>query len=192
MKINLLDIDTESFVIRDVQIAGETCYLVFPKHIGCKWTKQNLIFRSSVWNSEGELISASFKKFFNWGEKPELAYTPFSLKANGGCQILEKLDGCCDETTILITEDGEKTIREICETEYTGKVLGFNHDSEKECMTNIIAHSIQENNNDWYELELDDGKTIKLTGNHMVWLPDLNCYRRVDKLKGNENFLLKN
>lgn len=108
MKIDLSTIDTENFVLRETEIAGETCYLVFPKHVGCKWTKDNLIFRSSVWNSEGELISASFKKFFNWGEQPDLTYTPSDLKAKGGCQIMEKLDG---STLIVSRYNGQTIIR---------------------------------------------------------------------------------
>lgn len=90
------------------EIAGETCYLVQPIHIGAKWTKDNLIFRSSVWNSVGELISASFKKFFNWGEQPALAYTPFSLTANGGCELMEKLDG---STLIVSRYKGQLIMR---------------------------------------------------------------------------------
>ena len=93
MKINLSDIDREQFIVREDVISGETCSLVFPPHIGTKWSKDNMIFRSSIWNSDGELISASFKKFFNWGEKPELAYTPFSTKANGGIDVITKEDG---------------------------------------------------------------------------------------------------
>lgn len=100
MQTDLLKIDQENFMIHPHEIAGETCYLVQPIHIGAKWNKQNLHFRSSVWNSQGELISASFKKFFNWGEQPELAYTPFSLTANGGCELLEKIDG----STLIISK----------------------------------------------------------------------------------------
>jgi hypothetical protein len=92
MKINLTDVPSE-FVTRPVEIAGELCYLIFPPHIGTKWTKDTLIFRSSVWNSAGELVSAGFPKFFNWGEQPDLSYTPFSMTANGGVKLLEKIDG---------------------------------------------------------------------------------------------------
>ncbi len=65
-------------------------------------------FRSSLWNAQGELISASFKKFFNWSEHPELAYTPFSLTANGGCELLEKIDG---STLIVSKYKGHLIIR---------------------------------------------------------------------------------
>ena len=108
MKIDLNSIDRENFMVHPHVIAGETCFLVQPVHIGAKYNKHNLIFRSSVWNSNGELISASFKKFFNWGEQPELAYTPFSLTANGGCQLIEKIDG---STLIVSKYDGQLIIR---------------------------------------------------------------------------------
>jgi intein/homing endonuclease len=68
--------------------------------------------------------------------------------------------------------------------------LGYNHETSQEEMVDILAHSVKSNNNDWYELELEDGKTITLTGNHKVYLPELDCYRRVEDLKGDEVFLL--
>lgn len=111
MKIDLQSIP-EDFVTRPVEVAGEMCYLVFPPHIGTKWTKDTLIFRSSVWNSEGELISAGFKKFFNWGEQPDLCYTPFSMTANGGVKLVEKIDG---STLIVSKYKGEL----ICRTRGT-------------------------------------------------------------------------
>lgn len=107
MKIDLQSIP-EDFVTRPVEVAGEMCYLVFPPHIGTKWTKDTLIFRSSVWNSAGELISAGFKKFFNWGEQPDLCYTPFSLTANGGVRLVEKIDG---STLIVSRYKGELIVR---------------------------------------------------------------------------------
>jgi len=108
MKIVLSDIDPESFMVHPHEIAGETCYLVQPIHIGAKWTKSNLHQRSSVWNAQGELVSASFKKFFNWAEQPDLAYTPFSLTANGGCELIEKIDG---STLIVSRYKGQTIIR---------------------------------------------------------------------------------
>lgn len=90
------------------EIAGETCYLVQPIHIGAKWTPPTQIFRSSLWNSKGELISASFKKFFNWGEHPELCAPPSSLTAKGGCELMEKIDG---STLIVSRYKGELIMR---------------------------------------------------------------------------------
>ena len=98
MKINLeKDVDLDSFMSHDHFINGEVVTLVQPKHIGAKWNKNNLHFRSSVWNSEGTLISASFPKFFNWGEQPDLSPVPTSLK---NCTVVEKLDG----STLIVSK----------------------------------------------------------------------------------------
>ena len=69
---------------------GETVSLVQPIHIGGKWTLTNKIFRSSVWDSNGELISAGFPKFTNWGEAPDIFPLPDSLR---NATIVEKIDG---------------------------------------------------------------------------------------------------
>jgi len=90
MNVNLSTINPEMFMVHAHVIAGETCFLVQPQHIGCAWSQDNKHFRSSVWNSNGDLISAGFPKFVNWGEKPEHFPVPTSLK---GATVVEKLDG---------------------------------------------------------------------------------------------------
>ena len=106
MKIDIeKDIDRESFMVHEHIIAGEVVTLVQPKSIGAKWNKNNLHFRSSVWNYEGELISASFPKFFNWGEQPDLSPVPNSLK---NATVVEKLDG---STLIVSKYKGQYILR---------------------------------------------------------------------------------
>jgi len=106
MKINIeKDIDRESFMVHEHIISGEVVYLVQPKHIGAKWKKDNLHFRSSVWNYDGELISASFPKFFNWSEQPEISPVPTSLK---NTTVVEKLDG---STLIVSKYKGQYILR---------------------------------------------------------------------------------
>jgi len=94
---------------------------------------------------------------------------------------------CLSADTIINTEDGPMTIKDICETKYTGRVLSYNTITEKNEMNSINNHSIQNNKNDWYEIELESGKIIKVTGNHRIWLPDFKCFREVRELLGNEN-----
>lgn len=95
MKLDLTYLlsDDSPFVVRTENAFGEDLKLVFTKHTGVEWTKSNLHYRSCMWNGEGQIVSPSFKKFFNWGESPELTYTPFSTKANGGINVLDKVDG---------------------------------------------------------------------------------------------------
>jgi len=90
MKIDLNEIDRTQFMVHEHILLGEVVHLVQPCHIGAKWTQNNKHFRSSVWNSEGELISAGFPKFTNWGENPDNFPVPTSLKS---CNVMEKLDG---------------------------------------------------------------------------------------------------
>lgn len=90
MKVDLQSIDRTQFYVNEHVLNGEMVYLVIPQQIGCKWTQENKVFRSSVWNDAGELISAGFPKFVNWGEAPAVFPVPSSLT---GATIMEKLDG---------------------------------------------------------------------------------------------------
>lgn len=97
MKIELSSIDTSQFYVNQHIIDGKVVYLVVPKQIGAVWTKDNLHLRSSVWDNDGNLVSASFPKFFNFGEKPELSPLPKNL---AGAVIVEKIDG----STLIISK----------------------------------------------------------------------------------------
>lgn len=90
MKINLSEIDRESFYVTEHVMFGESMFLVTPKQIGCAWNNNNLIFRSSLWNGDGLPVSLSWKKFANWGEKPDIFKVPNSLNE---CNLINKEDG---------------------------------------------------------------------------------------------------
>jgi hypothetical protein len=90
MKIDLLSIDRESFMVHPHILNDEVVHLVQPTHIACKWTRANKHFRSSLWDDNGELISAGFPKFTNYGENPDHFPVPDSLSK---CVCVEKLDG---------------------------------------------------------------------------------------------------
>jgi RNA ligase (TIGR02306 family) len=117
----------------------------------------------------------------------------------------EKLDGCLDENTILETEDGEKSIKEVCETRYKGKIKSFDLDKNEIVWKNVLNHSIEENDpviktrlinklrpKHWYKIILENGKEIMLSENHEIWISNLLCWRRADELDSTEEFLLKN
>lgn len=90
MKIDLNAIDAGQFMVHQHLLNGEVLFLIQPQHIGAKWTQANKIFRSSLWNNDGELVSAGFPKFTNWGENPDNFPVPTSLK---NTVITEKIDG---------------------------------------------------------------------------------------------------
>jgi hypothetical protein len=105
--------------------------------------------------------------------------------------ISEKIHGCCDENTILITKYGEKTIRQICEDESNDEILSYDVEKNEIVFDKIIGHKVRKNINNWYEIELEDGTKIKLTDNHPVFLPNYFCYRSVSDLKVGDLVLLK-
>lgn len=105
MKINLNNIDLDNFVIKEGSVAGDKVYLVTVPHIGTTWNKDNLIFRSSMWDQNGNPISLSFKKFFNHGEQLELSPPPSQLN---NYSIVTKMDG----STLIVTKyKGELILR---------------------------------------------------------------------------------
>ncbi len=141
------------------------------------WDEITRQCRALVTDLDGTIVSRGFSKFFNIEEDRHEPTDEF--------EIFEKLDGCCFENTILETEDGYKTIREICETKYQGKVLSFNHDLEVLEFKSIDNWMIGSETDDWYEIECNDGTFLQLTGNHKIWINELQCYRTVDDLKTN-------
>jgi len=113
-------LNREEFSIKNIEFLlssgeRETLFLVEPiKNAPVVWTKDNLIFRSSMWNAKGELVSAGFPKFFNWDERSELFSEPTDITQ---CNVLEKLDGSLlivsryKETFIFRTRAGLVTSR---------------------------------------------------------------------------------
>jgi hypothetical protein len=105
MKVDLTSINREHFMVHQHYIGEHECYLVQPTPFGTVWNKENLIYRSSLWDKEGTPISLSFKKFFNMGEKPDLFPAPSSLKY---ARLMEKLDG---STLIFSKYKGHLVVR---------------------------------------------------------------------------------
>lgn len=107
--------------------------------------------------------------------------------------IQPKLDGCVAGSTLIKTKEyGYKTIKWLVDNKITCKVLSMNKNNKLE-YKEIVHHFLNKNTSGdviWYELEAESGEKIILTGNHPVYLPDLNCYRRVDQLDGSENLTL--
>ena len=99
---------------------------------------------------------------------------------------------CISAETVIVTEDGTKTIKEICDTKYSGKVLSYNEEKNVREFKKIIGHNISSNNNDWYEIKLSNGKKMIVTSNHGIYMPEIMAYRSVkDLVSGNKIFVQK-
>lgn len=125
MHTDLTKIDKEDFELRECEFGGDACVWVYPNKQGIKWNSDNAIFRSSIWRaSDGKLISAGFKKFFNLGEHP--AIFPAPEKINSNHRFIEKLDGSCLIVSKLNGELITRTRRALTTFHLNGEeIAGF-------------------------------------------------------------------
>jgi hypothetical protein len=134
MKIDLDAIDREQFMVHQHLLGGEVLWLTQPQHIGAKFNQANKIFRSSLWNNDGELVSAGFPKFTNWGENPENFPVPTSLK---NTVIVEKLDG---SLLIVSKYKGQFILR----TRGTSDASRLDNGAELEVFRNTILPKLEQ------------------------------------------------
>lgn len=107
MNIDVNKIDLTDFNVRECYFAGDECVWVYPKLEGTSWKADNLHLRSSIWRkSDGELVSAGYKKFFNWAEKPDIYPGPTTI--HNRMRFVEKVDGSC---VIVSKYKGELIVR---------------------------------------------------------------------------------
>lgn len=99
-------------------------------------------------------------------------------------------DGCLSGETIIETDKGDLTIKEIVDHKINCKVKGYNEKTKKIVWTPINNVYINKNNEKWYELQLDNGKIIHLTGNHKVFCKNINSYKTVKELTEEDDFLV--
>lgn len=106
-----------------------------------------------------------------------------------------KLDGCVSGDTLISTNKGQISIEEIYNSDESYQILTFNEKTKKNELKSVInkmkdLESIDNLEIEWLEIELENGNKLKVTGNHLIYLPKLKCYRRADQLKENDEFLL--
>lgn len=91
---------------------------------------------------------------------------------------------CCEATTQISTEHGIKTIKEICDEKYAGKVRSFNHDTNNEEWKSVIGWSVKSRiTHPWLKIKTKSGKEIIVTSNHKVFVENDICYREAKYLK---------
>jgi len=135
---------------------------------------------------DGSIIRKGFDRFYNLGENGEETFDFENAIA------FEKADGslCMSEETILLTDYGSKTIKEICDDKFLGKVQAFNHTSKEVIFADIQGHLITENKDNWVEIELDDGRKLVVTENHKIWSESKQKYVAVSDLAVGELMLV--
>jgi hypothetical protein len=110
-------------------------------------------------------------------------------KITGKKLVEPKLDGCLSEDWVVEFENGSKVrIKEVVDNQIAGKVKSFNTITGKIEFNSITGWAVDGVDDavkeyEWFELTLENGSKLPpLTGNHLIYLPLLKCYRRVDEL----------
>lgn len=98
------------------------------------------------------------------------------------CIVTQKIHGCVHQDTIIETEDGNKTIKEIVDNKLNVKIKCFDIDNQQVIYCDIDGYYFKQDTCDWYEIETEDGQKLIITGNNPVWLPENNCYRNAEDL----------
>ncbi len=101
--------------------------------------------------------------------------------------VSNKIHGCVERNTIVETaEYGKLEIGKIVDEKINCNIKAYDTILKEDVFVPIDDFYLLKNDGEWYEIELEDGRKITITGNNPVWLPVLNSYRRVDELIGNE------
>lgn len=113
------------------------------------------------------------------------------IKGNTFITVTQKLHGCVSGDTLVETiEHGLKRIDEIVNNKLKVHVKSLDIDNNKIVYSKVDDFYKKKNHGIWYDIELDNGKTIRITGNNPVWLPREKCYRKVEELNSNDIFLV--
>lgn len=90
---NWFKANVDEFNFKEVELAGDKCVLITPSPYKFDWTSADSIYRSSIWKvDDGTLVSASYRKFVNYGELPN--FEPVDMY-NTAFTAVEKVDGSC-------------------------------------------------------------------------------------------------
>lgn len=113
----------------------------------------------------------------------QLGKNIFKVEPNSFIVLSDKWHGCVADDTIIETlEFGKLTIKEIYDQRLVCHIKAFDFDANEIVFVPIDQYYFLPDDGEWYEIELEDGRTIQITGNNPVWLPELNCYRKVEDL----------
>lgn len=128
------------------------------------------------------VICGPYTKFFDIND-------PHADIINWASKKLKVEEKCVSADTIVETENGKKTIKEVVEGD-DKFVVSVNEENGDLELAEITNKWCKNTDNEWYEIETESGKKIKITGNDFLRLSN-GAYRRVDELQINDEVIIR-
>jgi hypothetical protein len=127
------------------------------------------------------------------GSTEQLGKNIFKINPEDYIVVSSKWHGCVKHDTPVETlEYGSLPIKKIVDERLPVHVKGYDTETDEVKWVKVDDYYYKKNDGEWYEIELEDGRKITITGNNPVWMPDLSCYRKVENIKVGDNLLVLN
>lgn len=103
--------------------------------------------------------------------------------------ISEKVEGCVSGDTLVETLlNGTIPIKEVA----VGiMVKSFSIDTGEIEYCEVLESQVKDNNGDWFEVELENGAIIRITGDHRIWMPDKRCWRKAKDIEEGDEIIFE-
>lgn len=146
---------------------------------GVGWDKiQQLIQGSSWFMAHGELNSSRVNPTWQPPKGIELIFGSNNRHVVGRALFCNLTDECLDGDTEICTTNGSEKLKDLVNKDI--QVVSIDSTGQK-CLSDKCTVKPTIKTNEEYQIELEDGTTIKCTGNHKLMLID-GTYKRADKL----------
>jgi len=188
--LNYLDVNLNDLKVGDVFNKIDN-FLICEKYVNRSALKQSGLPGSKKDKKvarQSKLVEGQFRFHI---DTSHLSKNMHNIDPNDLISITNKLHGCVHENTDIETlEFGILKIKEIVDKKIKCHIKSFDTTTKEIVYVPIDDYYYKKNDGDWFEIELENGQKIIITGNNPVWMPELNCYREVYDLKENDILLV--
>lgn len=87
---------------------------------------------------------------------------------------------CVDGDTVVMTTDGPRKIADLVHQQFRGQVYCI--DDEYNICVDDVINTIEKHDEEWLQIELENGTILFVTPDHPIFLPDVKAYREAKYL----------
>lgn len=122
----------------------------------------------------------------------QLRYKISLIPKGSSIVVTGKIHGCVSFDTLVETlEFGKTKIGPLVQNQTPCHIKGHDIASQEDVYSKVSDFYHKPDDGEWFEIELENGQKLEITGNNPVWLPELHAYRRTDELKPGDVVLVE-